>query len=142
MIRLARDVDAEARAVRKVVEDQVERRADRPVRPDRPGALRGPGDVDRIPMRRSPCAWPYGTVKGYEEDGKRVPPYTTIGGAFTHADAHGNADPYVLPPSWFEARAAGRLKLDTPLDLATTAGHHRRQLGQPHHRPIRRGRSA
>ena len=39
----------------------------------------------------------------------------------THADAHGNADPYVIPASWFEARAAGRLQLDTPLDLATTA---------------------
>ena len=56
----------------------------------------------------------FGVVKGYEPDGKRVPPYTTIGGAFEHAAAHGNADPYALPQSWLEARAAGRLDLETP----------------------------
>jgi Peptidase S46 len=62
----------------------------------------------------------YGVVKGYEVDGRRVPAFTTIGGAFKHAEAHGNADPYALPTSWAEVRAAGRLNLDTPLDLATT----------------------
>ena len=50
-----------------------------------------------------------------------MPPYTTIGGAFRHAAAHGNADPYELPPPWFAGRDASRLALDTPLNFVTTA---------------------
>ncbi len=59
-------------------------------------------------------------MKGYEPDGRPVPAYTTIGGAFGHAAAHGDAEPYAMPASWSEARDAGRLALETPLDLVTT----------------------
>lgn len=41
-----------------------------------------------------------GTMKGYEQDGRFIPPTTTIGGAYLHADVHDNQDPYALPPSW------------------------------------------
>ena len=54
-------------------------------------------------------------------DGKTIAPFTTIGGAFEHAEAHGNTPPYQLPPSWFEAKKAGRLTLDTPLNFVSTA---------------------
>src|SRR5207237_5408050 len=67
--------------------------------------------------RRLAC-W---VVKGYEGDGKAMAPYTTIGGAFEHAKAHGNAPPYELPPSWIKARDSGKLRLDTPLNFVSTA---------------------
>src|SRR6185437_7511372 len=44
-----------------------------------------------------------------------------IGGAFAHAQAHGNAPPYELPDRWQEARKEGRLKLDTPMNFVSTA---------------------
>src|SRR4029079_2391412 len=63
----------------------------------------------------------FGIVKGYELEGKTVPPYTTIGGAFQHADAHDNKDPYELPASWHEARKSGGLNLESPLNFVSTA---------------------
>lgn len=46
----------------------------------------------------------FGVVKGYEENGKLIPPFTTMGGAFKHQKNHGNAAPWVLPESWHAAR--------------------------------------
>ncbi len=60
-------------------------------------------------------------MKGYEFDGKPIPPFTTIGGAFQHAKDHGNTPPYELPPSWIKARDGGKLRLDTPLNFISTA---------------------
>ena len=78
------NVDPEARAVRKRFDDEV----DAVVRRD--GAT-----IDRARFARSGFTQPpdatftlrlsYGTVKGYEENGKKIPYFTTIGGAFQHA---------------------------------------------------------
>ncbi len=57
----------------------------------------------------------YGTVKGYQQDGKAVAPFTDFAGAF--ARATGN-EPFKLPPSWLQA--AGRMDQATHLDMATT----------------------
>ncbi|WP_165222792.1 S46 family peptidase [Aquisphaera insulae] len=120
MIKLALAVDADARAVRKEREDKVESveatnyaliaralfedRGDR-VYPDATFTLR----------------LAFGTVKGYGVGGKTIPPFTTMAGAFQHADAHGNKDPYVLPESWHKARESGELKGETPLNFVSTA---------------------
>src|SRR5206468_1411787 len=63
----------------------------------------------------------FGVVKGYQLDQRPIPAYTTIGGAFDHAKAHGNQPPYQLPKSWFIARDSGKLNLDTPLNFVSTA---------------------
>jgi hypothetical protein len=120
MIRLARDVDAEARAVRRILEDQVDgvQTAQYALIAR---ALFEEHGTSTYPDATFTLRLAYGAVKGYEVDAHRVPPYTTVGGAFDHAAAHGNADPYAMPTSWSEARATGRLKLDTPLNFATTA---------------------
>lgn len=57
----------------------------------------------------------YGTVKGYQQDGKTVPPFTDFAGAL--ARATGN-EPFALPPSWLQA--AGSIDQATHLDMATT----------------------
>jgi len=60
----------------------------------------------------------YGAVKGYEQNGKQVPWFTTMGGAFDHAAAHGNKPPYELPASWMKAKPS--LNLKTVYDTAST----------------------
>jgi hypothetical protein len=120
MIRLARAVDAEARAVRKIVEDEVDgvQTAQYALIAR---ALFADQGTSTYPDATFTLRLAFGAVKGFEPDGKAVPAYTTIGGAFGHAAAHGNSDPYELPQSWFKARDAGRLALDTPLNFVTTA---------------------
>lgn len=120
MIKLALAVDADARKVRKRFEDEVE------------GVLTA--QYQRIAKahfeEKGTSVYPdatftlrlaFGTVKGYTVDGKTIPPYTNVGGAFEHAKAHGDTPPYELPASWHKAREEGRLKLDTPLNFVSTA---------------------
>jgi hypothetical protein len=61
----------------------------------------------------------FGVVKGYEENGQDVPAFTTMAGAFDHQQSHDNTAPWVLPPSWQEAR--DRLPGNTPLNFVCTA---------------------
>ncbi len=61
----------------------------------------------------------YGAVKGYEENGKHIPYFTTMGGAYEHAAEHNNQPPYNLPESWMNAKA--KLDLKTPMNFVSTA---------------------
>src|SRR4029079_6456447 len=61
----------------------------------------------------------FGTVKGYEDEGKKIPPWTTLGGTFKHAEAHGSREPFELPQSWLKNR--DKLKADTPFNFVSTA---------------------
>jgi len=60
----------------------------RPVRRDRQGPIRRAGRVD-VSRRDVHPRLAFGTVKGLEVEGKTIPAYTTIGGAFDHA-SHGD----------------------------------------------------
>jgi hypothetical protein len=57
----------------------------------------------------------YGTVKGYEQDGKFIQPFTTFAGAFARATGQ---EPFKLPASW--VKAAPEIDMTTDLDMATT----------------------
>ena len=61
----------------------------------------------------------YGSVKGYTLNGKNVPWFTTMGGAYQHAEEHGSKPPYQLPDSWIKNKSAINLK--TPYDTVSTA---------------------
>jgi hypothetical protein len=61
----------------------------------------------------------FGLVKGYEENGIKVPANTTLAGAFEHEAAHGAQDDWVLPDSWHQAQ--DRLADATPLNFVCTA---------------------
>jgi hypothetical protein len=61
----------------------------------------------------------YGAVKGYQENGKDVPYFTVMGGAYDHAAGHNNQAPYNLPESWMNAKS--KLDLKTPLNFVSTA---------------------
>lgn len=120
MIKLALAIDAEARRLRKIREDQVESVEATSYGQIAKALFAEYGD-SIYPDATFTLRLAFGTVKGYEQDGKAIPPYTNLGGAFAHADAHGNTEPYKLPESWHKAKAAGRLKLDTPFDFVSTA---------------------
>jgi hypothetical protein len=118
LIVMMRAVDPDARAVRKQYEDQVDS-VER-----RDGAVIAKARFEKSGFTEPPDATftlrlSYGTVKGYEENGKHIPYFTTMGGAFQHAAEHDNKPPYNLPESWMTAKS--KLKLDTPLNYVSTA---------------------
>jgi hypothetical protein len=61
----------------------------------------------------------YGAVKGYKENGKNIPYFTIMGGAYEHAAEHNNEPPYKLPGSWMNTKS--KLDLKTPLNFVSTA---------------------
>jgi hypothetical protein len=118
LIVLMRNVDAEARAVRKRFEDEVdavERRDGATI----VHALFAKSGFNQPPDATFTLRLSYGPVKGYEEDGKEIPYLTTMAGAFEHAEAHGYTFPYALPESWRNAKS--KLDLKTPLNFVSTA---------------------
>ena len=60
----------------------------------------------------------YGTVKGYTENGKRVTPFTTLGGLYERAAGYKYQFPYNLPPRWMEKKSA--IDLKTPFNFVST----------------------
>ena len=60
----------------------------------------------------------YGAVEGYMENGKKIPPFTTLGGLYARADSFKQQFPYTLPPRWLEKKAA--LNLSTPFNFVST----------------------
>src|SRR6202171_4997903 len=118
LIVLMRNVDAEARAVRKRYDDEV----DAVVRRD--GAAIARARFEQTGFTQPPDATftlrlSYGTVKGYEENGKKIPYFTTFDGAFQHAEEHGSKPPYDLAGSWLKMKS--KLHLQTPLNYVSTA---------------------
>ncbi|MHC5537211.1 S46 family peptidase [Singulisphaera rosea] len=120
MIKLALVVDADARAVRKRFEDDVEGILSAQYALIAKATFEAQG-ASVYPDATFTLRLAFGTVKGYENEGKLIPPYTHIEGAFRHAETHGNTPPYELPTSWHEARKDGRLRLKTPLNFVSTA---------------------
>ena len=61
----------------------------------------------------------FGLVKGYEEDGKKMPFQTTFAGLYQRAAEHKNQPPFDLPPRWEKRKS----KLDpaTPFNFVCTA---------------------
>jgi hypothetical protein len=118
MIALAKLIDGDARAVRKFYEEKVDepqRQAYAKLAKAR-FAVYGTGI---FPDATFTLRLAFGQVKGYQENGKPVPAFTTMGGAYEHSKAHGEVDPFKLPESWIKAK--GSISLDTPLNFVNTA---------------------
>lgn len=117
MIELARLVDPAARAVRKIMEtqDEVKRQAHAQIAQVRL-AVDGTGGY---PDATFTLRLAYGTVKGYEENGRHVPFQTTFRGLYERSVEQGDRPPFDLPPRWVKRKA--KLNLDTPLNFVNTA---------------------
>ncbi|MCL4207960.1 MAG: S46 family peptidase [Pirellulaceae bacterium] len=61
----------------------------------------------------------FGPVRGYEERGRQIAAWTTLGGAFERDEAAGSKSPWRLPDSWRENR--DRLDLATQFNFVCTA---------------------
>jgi hypothetical protein len=120
MIKLALAIDADARKYRKIREDQVEGVEASNYALLSKAAFAAYGD-SVYPDATFTLRLAFGTVKGYEQNGKPIPPYTTIAGAFQRSAEHGGKPPYELPQSWTQAKNQGRLNLDTPFNFVCTA---------------------
>ena len=114
MIAFARAVDPDARAVRKMYEDEIEsvvKKGSETIAQARFAVEGTPSYPDAtFTLRLS-----YGTVKGWTEGKKVVPPFTTLGGAFERDTGR---EPFALPRSWLEAKP--RLDLETQFNFVAT----------------------
>lgn len=114
LVALARAVDPEARAIRKVFEQEVEaavRKSHETIAEAR-FALQG---RSTYPDATFTLRLSYGQVKGWKEGTREVPPFTTLAGAFERATGR---DPFALPRTWLAAK--GKLDLGTRFNFVTT----------------------
>ena len=117
MIELARLIDPPSRAVRKVVEtqDEIKRQAHAKITQARLALEKSTPYPDATFTLRLA----FGTVKGYEENGRSIPFQTTFTGLYERAAAHEYQPPFDLPQRWLDRK--DRLDLDTPLNFVSTA---------------------
>lgn len=117
MIALARAIDVDARAIRKAMEEQSERKEQAQAKIARVRyALDG---TSVYPDATFTLRLAFGTVKGYEEAGKKVAPFTTMGGMFERSAAQNGREPFDLPKRWLDQKA--KIKLSTPMNFVSTA---------------------
>lgn len=117
MIALARLVDPRARELRKKYDDEVvavEREAYAKIAQATFAAF---GD-SVYPDATFTLRLSYGSVKGYQEDGRAIAPFTEFRGLYVRGDEHKLQPPYKYPDSWAKARAS--LALTTPFNFVTT----------------------
>jgi hypothetical protein len=117
LIVAMRAIEPDALAARKQFDDTI----DSVIRRD--GTLIAKARFDQSGFAQPPDATftlrlSYGSVKGYKENGKDVPYFTTMGGAFEHAAEHNNQPPYNLAESWVKMKS--NLDLKTPLNFVST----------------------
>jgi hypothetical protein len=117
MLELARSIDTEARAVRKRYEDEV-------VGPERNAyakiahALFETEGTKLYPDATFTLRISYGAVRGYDENGHHIAPFTTLGGLYERAAQHKYQFPYNLPQRWLDRKSS--LDLKTPFNFVTT----------------------
>jgi hypothetical protein len=118
MIQLARLIDPESRRIRQVFEQQVDepqRQAYGKIANAR-FALYG---STVYPDATFTLRLAFGEAKGYMEGGEKIPWATTLGGAYEHAAAHNNKEPFELPKIWNDRKS--QLNLSTPFNFVSTA---------------------
>lgn len=118
MIKLAQRVDDTARRLRKKYDEQVQE----PLQQAYGKLAKAQFAIyggNNYPDATFTLRLAFGTVRGYEERGEQVPPWTTMDGAFGHAREHGDVPPFQLPERWFQKRKS--VRGETPFNFVCTA---------------------
>jgi hypothetical protein len=118
MIQLAKIADAPSREVRKTMETEIEevKSSAHAEIAKANFALEG---TNTYPDATFTLRLSFGPVKGYEEDGKKVPFQTTYAGLYQRSAENANRSPFDLPPRWIERKS--KLDLSTPFNFVCTA---------------------
>ncbi|MDT5262068.1 MAG: hypothetical protein QOC61_1072 [Acidobacteriota bacterium] len=117
LIVLARETDAESRAVRRRYEEEVVG-VERAAYGKLARALFEKKGTGLYPDATFTPRLSYGAVKGYTEAGKRTTPFTYISGLYGRAQAHGYKFPYNLVPRWNEKKM--EVNHELPFNFITT----------------------
>ena len=117
MLDLARLIDAPARAARKIYETQqeIKKQAYSDIAKAR-FAVEGTGSY---PDATFTLRLSYGTVRGYEQDGKQIPAFTDFAGLYQRSAEHDNKPPFDLPQRWVDKKES--LNLATHFNFVSDA---------------------
>jgi hypothetical protein len=117
MLELARTVDGPARQVRREhdAQEEIKQQAYAEIARAR-FALEG---TSTYPDATFTLRLSYGTVRGYEEDGKQIPPFTNFAGLYQRAAEHNNRPPFDLPLRWIDRKS--KLDPNTPFNFVSDA---------------------
>ncbi|HET9800832.1 MAG TPA: S46 family peptidase, partial [Chthoniobacterales bacterium] len=117
MIELARMIDGPARDARKVYEaqDEIKQQAYAEIAKAR-FAQEG---TNTYPDATFTLRLSYGTVRGYEEGGKRIPALTTTAGLYQRGTEHNSQPPFDIPKRWLDRKA--KLNPNTPFNFVNDA---------------------
>ena len=77
------------------------------------------GGMSRYPDATFTLRLSYGKVKGYEEDGKQIPPFTDFAGLYQRAAEHDNLPPFDLAQHWIDHKA--QLNMATKFNFVSDA---------------------
>lgn len=122
MLSLAKIIDMESRSLRKVVEtaSEIKRQSHAEIAQAEFAAA----GAAVYPDATFTLRLAFGTVKGYEQDGQRIPAITTFAGLFQRARAKRDTPPFNLPKRWLDLRPTleqNEAFLRTPFNFACTA---------------------
>lgn len=119
MLEMARILDPEARAARKMQEDRIEAVVTSSATKIAQARFAISGGND-YPDATFTLRYAFGPVRGYADArGRKVPYATNIGGLFQRATGK---DPYIVPESWLKAKS--KLNLSAPMNFVATADTH------------------
>jgi len=117
MLDLASLIDGPAREARKLydAQEEIKKQAYAEIARAR-FAIEGIGSY---PDATFTLRLSYGTVRGYEQDGKQIPPFTDFSGLYQRSAEHDNKPPFDLPQRWIDKKA--NLNLATKFDFVSDA---------------------
>ncbi len=117
MIDLARLVDGPAREAKKIydAQDEIKKQAYGDIA-KACFAIEGTGNY---PDATFTLRLSYGTVRGYEQDGKQIPAFTDFAGLYQRSAEHDNKPPFDLPKRWIDKKA--NLNLATHFNFVSDA---------------------
>jgi hypothetical protein len=117
MIAVMKAIDAESRQLRKKFEDEVDAQ-------EREGYAKvaaanfAVNGEDQYPDATFTLRLSYGTVRGYTENARDIPPFTNFAGLYKRGAERGNKYPFEVPEKWVKAK--DKLNPNTPYDFVST----------------------
>jgi hypothetical protein len=117
LLDLARLIDGPAREARKIndAQEEIKKQAYAEIARAR-FAIEGTGSY---PDATFTLRLSYGTVRGYEQDGKQIPAFTDFDGLYQRSAEHDNKPPFDLPQRWIDRKA--NLNLAAKFDFISDA---------------------